>query len=777
MKDTRHPHPHVDPRQPRDGDAPQTNPPLFAWKPRAGSAPSSLQVARDKEFSRLCVEAAGLYDPVYLPTAALAPGDYWWKWSAGGEESQVFSFTVGADAVVLEVPTASTWLQRLPEGHPRIYLRPEEVEGLRREKRAGWQALETSARAVLEEQHEIDEPAFLPDKMLDYAAFWKIWYPTMWGSRRFVKGAETLALAYVLSGEQAYGRAACRRMASIARWDPEGSSALDHNDEAHMSVIWHGSQACDWVWELFTDAERALVIEQFRRRGQITFAHMHDKGHYGIERFDSHAGREIVFLAQLALVFHEHIPEAVEWLDWLRPVLCGMWPSWAGDDGAWAQGPSYGTAYITIMTMFTTALKKGVGIDLYRRPFWINHARWREWIMPPYAEWIGFGDHSERWRDTWLNNANLVELISRETGVGELAEYVADFRREAESLDTPGERQMPGVYAPLYLAPELAPEASEGKSEEDESVLKVFENVGWAAVRTNRKETELDVAMIFRSSPYGSVSHSHANNNDFILHTGGRVLAMPSGYYAGYGSDHHAQWVWHTKSHNCITLSDAGQLMRSPDSRGEIIHAFEDERISYFCGVADASYADRAKRCRRHVVFLKEMQCFFMVDEFVARAGVFSALQWNIHSWNEFAVDEVEKRFLVERGAASLEGHFMWAGNGFFSVSEGWDPPPMVKKDSDQWPMQYNLRFTPTGLVELPVHGWVPHPRRNLGVVLCLGHEFLERPKVETARDGEVEVARVGDAELRVFQEGDVLAQVQVGGARYEVGDAGIWLG
>jgi hypothetical protein len=101
----------------------------------------------------------------------------------------------------------------------------------------------------------------------------------------------------------------------------------------------------------------------------------------------------------------------------------------------------------------------------------------------------------------------------------------------------------------------------------------------------------------------------------------------------------------------------------------------------------------------------------------------------------------------------------------------------MVKKDSDQWPMQYNLRFTPTGLVELPVHGWVPHPRRNLGVVLCLGHEFLERPKVETARDGEVEVARVGDAELRVFQEGDVLAQVQVGGARYEVGDAGIWLG
>ena len=199
------------------------------------------------------------------------------------------------------------------------------------------------------------------------------------------------------------------------------------------------------------------------------------------------------------------------------------------------------------------------------------------------------------------------------------------LKREAEGLDTPGERQMPGVHAPLFLAPEPA-EAKEGETR-DTGVLKVFANVGWAAVRADKKEAARDVAMIFRSSSYGSVSHSHANNNDFVLHSGGRVLAMPSGYYAGYGSDHHAQWVWHTKSHNCITLSDAGQLMRSPDSRGEVANAFEDGQLAYFCGIADASYADRAERCRRHVVFLKQAQCFFMVDEFVARNGIFSALE------------------------------------------------------------------------------------------------------------------------------------------------------
>ncbi|HCQ00946.1 MAG TPA: alginate lyase, partial [Candidatus Latescibacteria bacterium] len=70
--------------------------------------------------------------------------------------------------------------------------------------------------------------------------------------------------------------------------------------------------------------------------------------------------------------------------------------------------------------------------------------------------------------------------------------------------------------------------------------LQVFSDVGWAVIRTDLHHADQDIAFLFRSSPYGAISHSHANNNDFIIHAGGKVLAMPSGYYAGYGSDHHA---------------------------------------------------------------------------------------------------------------------------------------------------------------------------------------------------------------------------------------------
>ena len=776
MKQHRHPHPHRDPRQPRTDAGPGTNPPVFAWLPVESASGYRLQVARDPGFESVCLEKGNLQDPLFLPETSFAPGRYFWRWCAGdGAMSEVFVFEIAPEAAVVEVPPAAEWLKRFPAQHPRIYVRPEEVPALRAaalgERAPAWEGLRRSAEAVLAEPHEIEEPPYLPDRRESYQAFFEVWSPVMWKSRRFVKGAETLALAWLVGGEDRFARAACRRMASISRWDPEGSSHLAHNDEAHMSVIWNGSNACDWVWDRFTDDEREAVVAQFRQRGRMTFEHMHDRGSYGLTCFDSHAGREIVFLAHIALVFHEHIPEAQSWLEWLRPVLCGIWPIWAGDDGAWAEGPSYGLAYVTIMTMFATALKRGAGVDLYRRPFWKNHAGWRQYCLPPYAEWMGFGDHTERWASSWRSNADLVDLIGRETGTGEFTPYVEAFRAEAEHMQTPPNRQTPGVLPQLFLTPALE---TPRPQESGHPMFRLFPAAGWAAIRTHLDDPARDVAMIFRSSPLGAISHSHANNNDFILHAGGKVLAMPSGYYAGYGSDHHTHWVWHTKSHNCVTLSETSQIMRSHDSTGRIENPFEDERLIYFAGNADASYSDRARRCRRHVLFLKARSCFVMIDEFVAVPGLDSALQWNIHSWNRFAVDEEARTFLLERDGSSLEGHFMYHNNAFFSLGEGWDPPPMrTGKDDSQWHQQYHLRFTPSGLVS----------RRNLGVVLCPGHELLHRAEVQTERSGETEVARIGDDLVLVGgrdgvvygnHRSDGVALLVVNGWRYELGDAGL---
>lgn len=356
---------------------------------------------------------------------------------------------------------------------------------------------------------------------------------------------------------------------------------------------------------------------------------------------------------------------------------------------------------------------------------------------------------------------------------------------------------MPGVFTQLLVRSRLSasemtragePVAAGAASDAGtmRPTLSVFPAVGWATIRTNPDEASSDIAFIFRSSPFGSISHSHANNTDFILHVAGRVLLMPSGYYAGYGSDHHAHWVWHTKSHNCITLSDASQLLRSPESVGSIDNPFEDDAIVYFRGTADRSYAGRADRLRRHVVFVKGGRYFLLVDEFVATAGVFSSLQWNAHSWASFEVDDATRTFAVHRDGRSVTGHIMHNRSGFFSMTDGWDPPPVSLKSNDQWLLQHNLRFTPSDLVGR---------RRVLGVVLCPEYDGHAAPTVRTELvDGAAtaERAAIGDDSVllgitKSLQPGDVdartapaaaaepvIAELTVAGRGYTLTDAGL---
>lgn len=771
-------HPHVDPRQPRHQSEPGTNPPVFAWKPREEQTRFRLEVSRDADFTELALDLPDLTEPIFLPEQPLAQGRYYWRWCADGHTSDVFHFEITSAATEVVFPPAAEWLAHFG-ARPRIYVQPAQVETVRRRFAASNSVMKdkllADAEHLLTEPQELDEPPFLPDMNRDYETWFAIWYKILWDSRNFVKGAETLALAHLLTGDERYARAACQRMASVAKWDADGSSEVNHNSEAHMSVIWHGPKAVDWVWDHFTDEERAAVVAQFRRRGQNQFNQLRHQGYFGVTRFDSHSGRKIVFLAMTALVFHDEIAEAEAWLTWLRPILCGIWPIWAGDDGAWAEGVSYATAYVEIMAMFATALKRGAGVDLYRRPFWHNHLRWRQYIFPPYAEWIGFGDHTERWASTWINNADLCEIIARETGTTDMSGYIADFRGEAEKSPSIEERNLPGVTSELLLLQLLDGDAGfdADASGQAGAMQRIFPAAGWAAIRTHLDDPAQDLALVFRSSPYGAISHSHASNNDFFIHVAGKVMAMPSGYYDGYGSNHHTHWVWHTQSHNCVTLSDAPQIMRSYASVGAVENAYDDERLIYFRGNADASYADRAAICRRHLIFLKEPRAFLLVDEFVAKPGIVSALQWNLHSWNQFEVDEDAHTFTLRRQDSVLHGHFLYHHNAFFTLTDGWDPPPQSAKSNAQWYRQYNLRFTTSGLME----------RRTLGVVLCPGHASLTPAIVRAERVGDVEFAHIGNARVAINQstsmtvegyETDARFVVWIDGARYVVDGGGV---
>jgi hypothetical protein len=767
-------HPHLDPRHPGYKSTPGTNPPVFVWRPLVTSALPKyrLLVSKDPGFRNIVLNIGGLADPIYLPEKAFVPGRYWWKWSTRASESTVYEFSIDRPAVTLEVPPVREWLATLPSERPRLYIRPENVGRLRSARGSNplWPELQKEADAILQEDHELAEPGYLPNRSTDYPAFHRAFQSAMWESRSLARGAEIMGMAWLISGDTKYADATRRRILSLCSWDPDGSSSIENNDEAHMSILWYGISAADWIWDQFSPEQRRIVIGHIRKRAKNTFAFMHNQGTYGVDRFDSHAGREIVFLAWTLLAFHEDIPDSSRMLEWLRPVLCGIWPVWAEDDGSWAEGISYSLAYVTIMSRFAYILKHGAHVDLFARPFWKGHSEWRLWCFPSYAEWIGFGDHSEAWKQTWLRNADLVELIDNEADPGAHAEYVRRFRERAANLPERGNvvryATSPMAFLGGYEPAENRPQAVGG---DHKRTLKVFPGAGWAAVRTDHDSSENDLAFIFRSSPYGSISHSHANNNDFIIHVAGTVMAMPSGYYAGYGSPHHANWVWHTKSHNCATLSGSPQKMRSYESRGSIVNSFENEHFAYFAGIADESYDHLARRCRRHVIYIKGHHAFVLIDEFVAKPGIQVSYEWNIHTWHRLSCSEEDRTFLIESDDSHplrprLLGSVMHRQNCFFTQTEGWDPPPQAGISGEERRNQYHLRFSTGELVE----------ELRLPVVIRTESQLQRAPSIQWRKDGDANTVVFPDTAVRIPYAGPAIARISCFGREYTVADWGL---
>ena len=209
------------------------------------------------------------------------------------------------------------------------------------------------------------------------------------------------------------------------------------------------------------------------------------------------------------------------------------------------------------------------GVDLFRRPFWRNHAAWRRGACRRMSSGWALATTLSVWASHLAGQRRLGGTDRpRDRGRALLRDYVAAFRDDAPPLGRAGTPSDARRIAAALSGPLSGPGPLPG-SPEPAGVLRVFRDAGVGGRAHATPTIQLqDIALIFRSSPYGAVSHSHASNNDFIVHVAGKAMAMPSGYYAGYGSAHHAHWVWHTQSHNCVTLSGASQLLRSHDSAG-----------------------------------------------------------------------------------------------------------------------------------------------------------------------------------------------------------------
>ncbi|MHC4521191.1 MAG: heparinase II/III domain-containing protein, partial [Planctomycetota bacterium] len=111
--------------------------------------------------------------------------------------------------------------------------------------------------------------------------------------------------------------------------------------------------------------------------------------------------------------------------------------------------------------------------------------------------------------------------------------------------------------------------------------------------------------MAFKSSPFGTQSHGYESNNSFLLWAYGKRLLIRSGYRDIYGSAHHQNWMWSTRSVNNITINGQDQMKHTARAQGRITAFETTPALDVVIGDATDSYAEGVELFKRAIIFVK----------------------------------------------------------------------------------------------------------------------------------------------------------------------------
>jgi hypothetical protein len=665
--------------RPADGAAVPLNPPSFTWVAPANAATYAVRWSRDPAFPPLATTVVeGVAWPTYTHREAWAPGTYSWQYRAVTAKGEVTEWSVArrvdvpATAAVLPMPTVAQQRAKVPSGHPRLFLRPEDLPRLRELGRgreaAALAALRRAADGFIKAgpTPEPEHKGSARDK--NNAELIKYWWPNRAQTERACEEAETIAFVHLLTGDKAYGEAARRWVLHLASWDPQGNTNFTLNCEAGKPMLFRPARAYDWAWDMFTPEDRAKVQAAMRTRvleawnsGEVS------RGVGHLQRpFGSHANRVWHKIAESGIAFLDEIPEAPQWLDYAVNKFFACYPVWSDDDGGWHEGVSYWSGYQSKVVWWLQVAKSALGLDGMKKPFFAQVGDYPLYLAPPHSPNAGFGDLSTR----QITAPSFLEYHVRArsvSGNGGNARYWRWWAQEN------GMRENGGFLGFLYRA--NLPPLPAPRPPTDLPQSKVFHGIGVASLHTTLLDSRRDVHLAFKASPFGSQSHGHNSQNSFLLNAYGAALLVANNYRDLHGSKFHYEYVHTTRAQNAVLVNGEGQIPHSVTSTGRIVREQLTPGYDYVAGDATPAYGKRLQKAWRHVVLAKGAQPFVVLyDELVGPQP--ATFQFMLHALAAFTIDEAAARLRVAQPGAGLEAAYLSPVPLAFAQTDGFKPAP-----------------------------------------------------------------------------------------------------
>lgn len=660
------------------------NPPRFTWLPVIeDEAQFVLRISADPSYpAKSTLTFANVPLNFFTPDVVLPEGEHHWSYAvcdASGAPVTAWStsrsFTITSDLPHTPLPSRADRFAKTTRAHPRLWLTPDRLDAFRKDVAKDptthtWDIFyEKSARPWMD-RDVMAEPSGYPG----HKRTAPIWRQTYIDCQELLYAIRHLAVGGQVTRDQAMLDHAKAWLLEGASWNPAGTTSRAYTDEWAFRVNLALAWGYDWLFDELTEAEQETVRAALLARTRETADHIIKNANIQLFPFDSHAVRAVsAVLIPACIALLDDAPEAEDWLHYSVEFLSTVYSPWGDADGGWAEGPHYWMTGMAYLIDAANLLKGYSGIDLYQRPFFQRTGDFPLYTKAPNTCRATFGDDATMGDLPSVKVGYNLRQYAGVTGNGAYQWYYDEIKRA-----NPGTEKAfynwgwwdfnfdELVYRTDFPVIEAVPPA-------DDDQLRWFRGIGWVAIQHRMQDPDNHIQFVMKSSPYGSVSHSHGDQNAFCLAGFGEDLAIQAGHYVAFNSTMHQAFRRQTVSKNGILINGKGQYaggdkVMAMASSGQINVAEAREDHIFIQGDATAAYASLSPEVTsvtRDVYFVRN-QYFVIVDNIDASDPV--EIDWLMHANAPMTLGESTFRYAGER--AGFYGKFLWSEAGQPALSQ-----------------------------------------------------------------------------------------------------------
>lgn len=632
---------------------------------------------------------------LYNPHRRLDTGTWFWRFRSTnangdtpGEWSQTYRFEVKNETPEFVTPAYDTFLENAPRQHPRLYCFLDDRIGEARSRvtsHAEYRELRSRASQALN---------------ADYASMANLYNR----AEELRQHATYLYQAYHLTQEEIYAEKLLQLLEALVAAPPADNQLFASNFTA-TNIAWCLAAAYDLLYDRLSASDRTAVGELMMRVARYYY-----KVNCGFQEnhiFDNHFWQQNMrILFQVALLLYDkpaYSSEVLPMMEYYYELWTARAPaSGFNRDGVWHNGTGYFSANVLTLAYMPALLSYISRQDFLSHPWYRSAGRSMVFTCPPGSKSNGFGDGSEKGTEPNRLIAAFADFLACETGDSYAGWYAGQCR---ELLRRDYELR-------LYRMCTNQDYDTDFPADADKMVW--YKDAGEVAMHSHPEDTGNDLALSFRSSTFGSGSHTTASQNAFNLLYKGADVYRSTGYYQNFSDAHNLMSYRHSRAHNTLLVNGIGQPY-STEGYGNVMRAMGGKYISYCLG--DASHAYRGisndpmwvgyfkqagitqtsdngfgttplTKYRRHILMLHP-HIVLVYDELEASEAV--RWEWLLHSPTKFGIDAVKQTLSTDNAAKGFIAVTQLFGGHVFSLSQTdrFAVPPAVA--GTEYPNQWHL--------------------------------------------------------------------------------------